>query len=57
MSELVDRLKEFAIESKHEQEAVQGSIFDYLNEEKEEVAIESELDLSPGRTVYMKHGL
>lgn len=55
MSEFVDSLKELAAENNHEQEFVQGNIFDYLNEEKEEVATESKIDLSHGRTVYMKN--
>ena len=55
MSEFLDSLKAFAEESKKEQESVQGSIFEYLNEKKEEAPTESNLDLSPGRAVYMNH--
>ena len=52
------KINDYAVESDTQlenQEAVQGNIFEYMNEEKEEAATESKLDLSPGRTVYMKH--
>ena len=52
------KINYYAVESDTQlenQEAVQGNIFEYMNEEKEETATESKLDLSPGRTVYMKH--
>lgn len=52
------KINDYAVESDTQlenQEAVQGNIFEYLSEEKEEAATESKLDLSPGRTVYMKH--
>ena len=52
------KINDYAVESdtqSENQEAVQGNIFDYLSEEKEEAATEPKLDLSSGRTVYMKH--